>query len=243
MIFIKKIIQGSFVLKPISLIISGSAKVVFLLDGSGKIGNEDLSSYRLFVKKVYKNLNIPTRGITFGLLECGSRRYTQRNILPRKIQNSKVLDLTLDKLIPVSGSCELGKSLEILNKNVFMKMPSGSPKAVVVVMAGKSVDDVSNAAKELSRLSVRVVTIGVGGQADMKQLATIADSPLYALKVPVIKYLPAMSGTVVGFLNGGTCLSRVRLIASNFIACALKIEIKYQKRGWQNLGYIILIDV
>ncbi|XP_022785562.1 mucin-19-like [Stylophora pistillata] len=180
---------------------AGSAKVVFLLDGSGKIGKKELNSYRLFVKEVYENLNIPTRGITFGLLECGSRHYTQRNILPRNIQSSKVLDLTLDKLVPVSGSCELGKSLQILNKNVFVKMPNGSPKAVVVVMAGKSVDEVHNAAKELRRIGVRVVAIGVGGQADMKQLATITDSPFYAFKVPVVQYLPAMSGTVVGFLN------------------------------------------
>ena len=177
--------------------------MVFLLDGSGKIGSKELQSYRRFVKDVYENLNIPSGGITFGLLECSSTQYTQRHILPRKYQDSKGVDLTLDKLVPTNESCELGKSLGMINMNIFKKIPNGTPKAVVVVMAGKSVDDASNVAGELNKQGVRIVAIGAGEQADMGQLQSIADSPLYAFKVPFIKYLPAMSSTVVGFLNGG----------------------------------------
>lgn len=174
-----------------------------MLDGSGDIGSKEIQSYKLFVKDVYDNLHIPPEGITYGLLECGSRHYTQKHISTRTFQNSNKLELTLDKLAPTNGSCELGKSLEMINMNIFKKLPSGAPKALVVVLAGKSVDDATNAAEELNKKGVRIVAFGTGDQVDMRQLVSIADSPLYAFKVPMVKYLPSVSGTVVGFINGG----------------------------------------
>ena len=177
--------------------------MVFLLDVSGDIGFKEIESYKLFVKDVYENLNIPPSGLTFGLLECGSRHYTQKHILTRTVQSSNMLDLSLEKLVPANGSCELEQSLQMINKNIFKTLPSGTPKTLVVVLAGKSLDDATSAAKELSKKGVRIVAFGAGGHADMRQLASIADSPLYAFKVPVVKYLPSMSSTVVGFIDEG----------------------------------------
>lgn len=114
-----------------------------------------------------------------------------------------MLDLTLDKIVPTNGSCELGQSLKMMNMNIFKELPGGAPKALVVVLAGKSVDDATNEAEELNKKGVRIVAFGAGGQADMRQLVGIADSPLYAFKVPMFKYLPSMSSTVVGFINEG----------------------------------------
>lgn len=91
----------------------------------------------------------------------------------------------------------------MINKNIFKTLPSGTPKALVVVLAGKSLDDAASVAKELSKKGVRIVAFGAGDHADMKQLASIADSPLYAFKVPKLKYLPSMSSTVVGFIDKG----------------------------------------
>lgn len=174
-----------------------------MLDGSGDISFKEIQSYRLFVKDVYENLNIPPSGITFGLLECGSRHYTQKHILTRTVQSSNMLELSLEKLVPANGSCKLGQSLQMINMNIFKKLPRGTPKALVVVLAGKSLDDATNAAKELSKKGVKIVAFGAGGDADMRQLDSIADSPLYAFKVPMFKYLPSMSSTVVGFLDEG----------------------------------------
>ena len=181
----------------------GPAKVVFLLDGSGNIGSKEIKSYKLFIKDVYENLSIPPGGITFGLVECGSRHYTQNHVLTRTFQSSNTLDITLGKLVPTNASCGLGQSLKMINKNVFKNLPHDAPKALVVVLAGKSVDDPTNAAEELSKQGVRIVAFGAGGQADMRQLVGIADSPLYAFKVPKFKYLPSMSSTVVGFIDEG----------------------------------------
>ena len=174
-----------------------------MLDGSGDISFKEIQSYRLFVKDVYENLNIPPSGITFGLLECGSRHYTQKHILTRTVQSSNMLELSLEKLVPANGSCKLGQSLQMINMNIFKKLPRGTPKALVVVLAGKSLDDATNAAKELSKKGVKIVAFGAGGGADMRQLVSITDSPLYAFKVPMFKYLPSMSSTVVGFLDEG----------------------------------------
>lgn len=174
-----------------------------MLDGSGNISSNEIQSYKLFVKDVYENLKIPPNGITFGLLECGSRHYSQRHVLTRTLQTSNMLDLTLDKIVPTNGSCELGQSLKMMNTNIFKKLPDAAPKALVVVLAGKSVDDATNVAEELGKKGVRIVAFGAGGQADMRQLVGIADSPLYAFKVPMFKYLPSMSSTVVGFINEG----------------------------------------
>lgn len=177
--------------------------MVFLLDGSGDIGFKEIELYKLFVKDVYENLNISPSGITFGLLECGSRHYTQKHILTRTVQSSKMLDLSLEKLVPANGSCKLGQSLQMINMNIFRTLPRDTPKALVVVLAGKSLDDATNTAKQLSKKGVRIVAFGAGGHADMRQLVSIADSPLYAFKVPMLKYLPSMSSTVVGFIDEG----------------------------------------
>lgn len=177
--------------------------MVFLLDGSGDIGFKEIESYKLFVKDVYENLDIPPSGLTFGILECGSRHYSQRHILTRTVKSSNRLHVSLERLVPANGSCKLGQSLQMINKNIFKTLPSGTPKALVVVLAGKSFDDAASVAKELSKKGVRIVVFGAGDHADMKQLASIADSPLYAFKVPKLKYLPSMSSTVVGFIDKG----------------------------------------
>jgi len=177
--------------------------VVFLLDGSGDISFKEIELYKLFVKDVYENLNIPPSGITFGLLECGSRHYTQKHILTRTVQSSNMLELSLEKLVPTNGTCELGQSLQMINMKIFRILPRDSPKVLVVVLAGKSLDDADNAGKELSKKGVRIVAFGAGSHADMRQLVSIADSPLYAFKVPMLKYLPSMSSTVVGFIDEG----------------------------------------
>ena len=174
-----------------------------MLDGSGDIGFKEIESYKLFVKDVYENLNIPPSGITFGLLECGSTHYTQKHILTRTVQSSNMLELGLEKLVPTNGTCELGQALQTINMDVFRTLPRDTPKALVVVLAGKSLDDATKAGKELSKNRARIVAFGAGGHADMRQLVSIADSPLYAFKVPMLKYLPSMSSTVVGFIDEG----------------------------------------
>ena len=184
-------------------LVVGPANVIFLLDGSGDIGFKEIQFYKRFVKAVYNNIHIPPGGVKFGLLECGTRHYSQENILTRTFQSSKVLDLTLDNLVPMNGNCELGKSLQMINLKIFKRLPDDAPKALVVVLAGKPVDDATSAASELGEKGARIVALGAGGQADMKQLVNIADSPLYAFKVPAFKYLPSMSSTVVGFVNEG----------------------------------------
>lgn len=177
--------------------------MVFLLDGSGDIGFKEIKSYKLLVKDVYENLNIPPSGITFGFLVCGSRHYTQKHILSRTVQSSNILEHSLEKLVPANGRCELGQSLQMINTKIFKTSPRDTPKALVVVLAGRSLNDATNAAKELSRKGVRIVAFGASGHADMRQLVKIADSPLYAFKVPKLKYLPSMSSTVVGFIDEG----------------------------------------
>ena len=177
--------------------------MVFLLDGTGDIGFKEIHSYRKFVKEVYNNIRIPPGGVKFGLLECGTRHYSQEDILTRTFQNTKVLDLTLDNLVPMNGNCKLGKSLQFLNKKIFKRLPEDAPKALVVVFAGHSLDNAATAASELSEKGARILALGAGKQADMKQLLDIAESPLYAFKVPAFNYLPSMASTVVGFLNEG----------------------------------------
>ena len=186
-----------------------------MLDGSGDIGFKEIKSYKLFVKDVYENLNIPPSGITFGLFECGSRHYTQKHILSRTVQSSNMLDLSLEKLVPANGSCELGQSLQMINTNIFKTLASDTRKALVVVLAGRSLDDATNAAKELSKKGVRIVAFGAGSHADMEQLIKIADSPLYAFKVPKLKYLPAMSSTVVGFIDEGQFPKMGKILANS----------------------------
>ena len=167
------------------------------------------------MKDVYENLNIPPSGITFGLFECGSRHYTQKHILSRTVQSSNMLDLSLEKLVPANGSCELGQSLQMINTNIFKTLASDTRKALVVVLAGRSLDDATNAAKELSKKGVRIVAFGAGSHADMEQLIKIADSPLYAFKVPKLKYLPAMSSTVVGFIDEGQFPKMGKILANS----------------------------
>ena len=112
-----------------------------------------------------------------------------------------MLDITLNDLVPMNGYCELGKSMEMINTNIFKRLPIDTPKALIVVLAGKSLDKATSVAKEVKEGGSRIVALGTGEQADMKQLSAIADSPLYAFKVPLFKYLPSMSSTVVGFIN------------------------------------------
>ena len=180
---------------------SGSANLVFLLDCSRNVGLEVIQSYKVFVKEVCEHIGILPSGMNFGLLECGVVSRHQNGIKTYETVND--LDETLEGIVPGSGKCELGRAIQDVDQETFAALPNTAPKVLVIILAGQVGDDAANQALELKKQGVRIIALGIGPQVNMEKFGGIADSPLYAFKVPMFEYLLSMSSTVEGFVNHG----------------------------------------
>ena len=80
----------------------------------------------------------------------------------------------------------------------------GRKRILLVLLAGKSKDDVSTAAGELKGAGVKIITVGIGVSIVRAQLAVMASSSTYILNTPSFDLLAGIRGTVTNMLSRGS---------------------------------------
>lgn len=183
------------------LYLSDPATLVFLLDGSKHIKEKHFEASKHFLNGVIHNMDISSGGLTIGIAECGDDSHNPPEMV---LYNSvEEVEEELEGISQIAGNCQVGYSIRKINKEAFDTASNETSRILVAILAGKSDDDVAEAAKELKDKSVRVIVLGVGGKVDKAQMEDIAESPIYALKVPLFDYLEAMTSTVTTFIEQG----------------------------------------
>lgn len=105
----------------------------------------------------------------------------------------------------IGGGCVAGAALSQCQSGLFTGAASGRSRLLIVLMAGKSSDDVSSSAGSLKSASVKIIAVGMGGSFDQAQLTSMAFSSSYVLTAASFSGLAGISGSLITLISQGTC--------------------------------------
>uniref|UniRef100_A0A3P8XBR1 Collagen type VI alpha 6 chain n=1 Tax=Esox lucius TaxID=8010 RepID=A0A3P8XBR1_ESOLU len=163
------------------------ADIVFIVDESGSIGNENFHLVRGFIHNIVEGLNVGLNGVRVGIVLYNEKASVQV-FLNSSQEKSSIL--TFIKLLPYrSGGTKTGEALDFARKNMFImergsRKQEGVQQVAIVITDGESQDNVTSRAAALRRSGVTVYAVGIK-DADEKELKQIASYPAkkHVLKV------------------------------------------------------------
>uniref|UniRef100_A0A8C8SQP5 Collagen type VI alpha 3 chain n=1 Tax=Pelusios castaneus TaxID=367368 RepID=A0A8C8SQP5_9SAUR len=161
--------------------------VVFLVDGTAALGTTQFNAIRDFIVRIIQRLEIGP-----DLIQVAVAQYAD-NVKPefyfRDSQIKKDV-LAAVKKLKLSGGKALntGLALDFIRNNFFTsaagyRIDEGVLPMLVLITGGKSTDDIAQAAAEMKRNRIVVLTIG-SRNADKSELEEIAQEPSFAFISP-----------------------------------------------------------
>ncbi|KAM9353570.1 collagen alpha-6(VI) chain-like [Symphorus nematophorus] len=164
--------------------------IVFLVDGSGSIGDDNFQEVRSYLRSVIKALDIGPNKIRIGLVQYNNEP-TQEFLLKDHMDKKSLL-AAVEQIPYRQGGTETGKAIEFLLKQNFTtevgsRASQRVPQIVVVITDGESADDVTKPARRLKQQGVIVFAIGVG-QIKQEELVSIANEPSHHFVLKIDSY-------------------------------------------------------
>ncbi|XP_034553414.1 collagen alpha-6(VI) chain [Notolabrus celidotus] len=153
------------------------ADIVFIVDESGSIGNQNFQLVRTFLHSIVSGLEVSPSKVRVGFVTYNDRA-TAHVYLNTFNVKSELLNFI--KILPYhGGGTNTGAALNFTREHVFRKergsrKDRGVQQVAVVITDGESQDDVSRAAADLRRGGITVYAIGVkdANQQELKQMAS-----------------------------------------------------------------------
>uniref|UniRef100_A0A2K6U3I6 Collagen type VI alpha 3 chain n=1 Tax=Saimiri boliviensis boliviensis TaxID=39432 RepID=A0A2K6U3I6_SAIBB len=172
---------------------SDAADIVFLIDSSEGVRSEGFAHIRDFVIRIVRRLNIGPSKVRVGVVQFSNDVFPEFYL---KTYRSQVPVLEAIRRLRLRGGSPLntGKALEFVARNFFVKsagsrIEDGVPQHLVLVLGGKSQDDVSRFAQVIR--SSGIVSLGVGDRnIDRTELQTITNDPRLVFTVREFRDLP-----------------------------------------------------
>uniref|UniRef100_A0A8C2RR02 VWFA domain-containing protein n=2 Tax=Capra hircus TaxID=9925 RepID=A0A8C2RR02_CAPHI len=194
-----------------------SRDIVFLVDGSSKLGLTNFNAIRDFIAKVIQRLEIRQDLIQVAVAQYADtvRPEFYFNTYPSK---REVIN-AVRKMKPLDGSAlYTGSALDFVRNNLFTeaagyRAAEGVPKLLVLVTGGKSLDAVSQPAQELKRSGILAFAVGnkVADQAELEEIAfdsslvftatEFRPAPLQAVLPGLLGPLRTLTGTTEVHVN------------------------------------------
>lgn len=188
--------------------------IVFLVDGSSKLGLANFNAIRDFIGKVIQRLEIGQ-----DLIQVAVAQYADTvkpefyfNTYPSKREAINAVR----RMKPMEGpALNTGSALDFVRDNLFTssvgsRAAEGIPKLLVLITGGKSLDPVSQPAQELKRSGILALAVGnkVADPAELEEIAfdsSLVFIPNEFRAVPLQGVLPSLlsplrtlSGTTEG---------------------------------------------
>ncbi|XP_018415447.1 PREDICTED: collagen alpha-3(VI) chain [Nanorana parkeri] len=178
--------------------------IVFLVDGSVNVGSANFPLVRDFLIDVINNLGISSEGTRIGLAQFSDTPKTEfyLNALTSK---SDLLN-RLGQIRTQGGNLlNIGSALRFVLRNHFTRsagsrIEENIPQILVVLVAGKSSDNIKDAANDLMRSKVLTFCIGVG-DADKEELENIAFNPQLIYEMDDFRALPGLREQILAPLT------------------------------------------
>ncbi|XP_043922666.1 collagen alpha-6(VI) chain-like [Protopterus annectens] len=161
--------------------VPGFADVVFLVDNSNSMKVKMLLQVKSFIYKVINRLNVGKDKYRIGLSQFNDSPQILFKLKDNS-EKSQVLNRLKAKLIPATGSLNIGRALQNILRDHFTsaagsRLHDGYPQVLVVVSSGKSDDDVTQAALTVKQSGIKIMSIGLQNSVE-EELKDIGTSQL-----------------------------------------------------------------
>uniref|UniRef100_A0A8C3YQQ3 VWFA domain-containing protein n=1 Tax=Catagonus wagneri TaxID=51154 RepID=A0A8C3YQQ3_9CETA len=157
------------------------ADVVFLADTSQNTSWTSFQWMQKFISRVIGMLDVDRDKYQIGLAQYGGQGHTEFLLDTYQTQDAMMAHIC-EHFVPRGGSRRTGKALRYLHQTFFQEAAGsrflqGVPQYAVVITAGKSEDEVRDAAQTLREKGVKVVSVGVQ-DFDKRELEGMGTPPL-----------------------------------------------------------------
>ncbi|KAK5921640.1 hypothetical protein CgunFtcFv8_018989 [Champsocephalus gunnari] len=156
------------------------ADIVFIVDESGSIGNENFRLMRNFLHLVVSSLDVSPKRVRVGIVTYNDVSTPQ--VFLNSFDNKDEL-LEYINILPYNGGgTNTGEALNFTRENVFIKekgcrKENGVQQVAVVITDGKSQDEVSEAAITLRRTGVTIYALGIKDAIESELLEMASHPP------------------------------------------------------------------
>lgn len=175
--------------------------IVFLLDGSDDTRDE-FPAVLQFLENMAEKLNLDQNYDQLSVAQYS--RDPEVNFHLNTHTSKRDVISAIRNLQHKGGSPQnLGVALDYVRKNVFSpsagsRRLEGALQFLVVLMDGRSQDDVRPAALDLKNEGILSFTVGTQ-KADVIQLQTVAHSPMFTISIPDFGNLQGISNKLLSF--------------------------------------------
>ncbi|XP_077774808.1 collagen alpha-3(VI) chain isoform X7 [Podarcis muralis] len=174
---------------------SEAKDIVFLIDTSDNVKRDDAAHIRDFIIQIVQMLEIAPSKTRVGVVQFSNDVFPEFSLREHKTRGAVIDNL---RRLRYRGGAPLnvGKALEFVMKNYFVKSAGsrredGVPQHLVLLLGGRSEDDVSRPAAKMQTSGIK--SLGVGsGNADNEELRIITNDPRTVFFVREFTELPSI---------------------------------------------------
>ncbi|XP_033028193.1 collagen alpha-3(VI) chain isoform X2 [Lacerta agilis] len=174
---------------------SEAKDIVFVIDTSNNVKRDDAAHIRDFIIQIVQMLEIAPSKVRVGVVQFSNDVFPEFYLKDHKTRGA-VID-HLRRLRHRGGApLNVGKALEFVMKNYFVKSAGsrredGVPQHLVLLLGGRSEDDVSRPAAKMQTSGIK--SLGVGsGNAGNEELRIITNDPRTVFFVREFTELPSI---------------------------------------------------
>lgn len=151
--------------------------LAFLIDGSATLSNAGFQASKVFIKALYSNFPIGEDSTHVALVVYGKDPHVVFNLIGNTDKESVDKKL-LSTANPSSDTNFMGRGLKTVKEKVYeVSARPGGHQVLVVLVAGKSLDDVKAPSRLLRDEGVKIFCVGIGDKVDVEQLRDIVSVP------------------------------------------------------------------
>ncbi|EDO32446.1 predicted protein [Nematostella vectensis] len=183
----------------VSIVSGGEVELGFMLDTSTSLGGEANLKITLdFIKAVYGSFTISSSAYRVGVVIFGSSAKVAFDF--SKFSSSAEIESGLSEIKLIGGATAAGQGLTTCNTALFSKARSSAKKMLLVLIAGKSSDDVG-VASSMKTSGISIFVLGMGKAIDKTQLNMMASQESYIQIAAEFSQVASLSSQFVGYIK------------------------------------------
>ncbi|XP_036999939.2 collagen alpha-6(VI) chain [Artibeus jamaicensis] len=158
--------------------------LVFLLDGSTSIQQEDFKKMKAFLVSIVQDFDVSINRVHIGAAQF-SHDYRPEFLLG-KFTGKKEISFQIENIEQIFGNTHIGAALQNVGRyfqpHMGSRINTGTPQVLLVLTDGQSQDEVAQAAEDLRHKGIDIYTVGIG-KVDDQQLIQITGTASKKLTV------------------------------------------------------------